>query len=417
MSGTNGKILLLTLILILFASMAWADKGRIYGKIYTDRGEVLEGVIRWDKNEVCWEDMIDGTKERERPKDERRSKRKKYKDGSSKVRLFGFTVFGDDNNWYSSTSQAAISFGFIKRLTVDGNNSAEILLKSGEEVLIQSGSTDLGTAVREIIIETDDEGELELEWDDIEYIEFMDGGDVKSSMGVRIYGTVTTDRAGEYTGWICWDMDEALTDDIIDGRDRRRKRKIRFEKIKSIEKISSQASEVVTKDGKSFRLDDSNDVDSGNRGITVSDSKMGRVIVEWDEFEKLEILDPPSSAYKHYNDFDGGERLFGTVYDEDGEKYTGIIRWDNDEEYGWEILDGEYRGVDFDITMESIKSIEKLSRRSSRITLFDGRDFRLRESNDVNDDNKGIYVYPDGLNGDEVVLEWEDFDHVEFKEN
>jgi len=92
-----------------------------------------------------------------------------------------------------------------------------LLLKSGEEALIQGSSTDLGSGIREIIVEDVKEGELELDWNDIDYIEFMDGGDVTSTFGDRIFGTVTTSRAGEYTGWISWDVDEMFVTDIIDG--------------------------------------------------------------------------------------------------------------------------------------------------------------------------------------------------------
>ncbi len=152
-----------------------------------------------------------------------------------------------------------------------------------------------------------------------------------------------------------------------------------------------------------------------NRGIVVSDIKLGRVIVQWDEFESLEIKRPSGADYISYDDFDGGSRMFGTVYDEDGEEYTGKIRWDNDEEYGWEILDGDYRGVEFDIAFENIKSIEKLSRRSSRVTLWDNRKFKLRDSNDVDNDNNGIFVSTESDPDDEEVIDWEDFDRIEFR--
>ena len=60
--------------------------------------------------------------------------------------------------------------------------------------------------------------------------------------------------------------------------------------------------------------------------------------------------------------------------------------------------------------------MREISRRSSRITLRDDRTFRLRDSNDVNDENKGIIVYPDENDEDHVVyLDWEDFDRVEFE--
>jgi hypothetical protein len=395
------------LLVALFAATAEADTGRIYAKIYTDQGDVLEGPIRWDKNEASWDDIIDGYKDTSSR--EKASKRHKYSDKEEDFSFFGITIGGD---WLGSRT-SGIAFGHIKKLTPDGDDGAELLLKSGREVLIGNSSTDLGSSLRELIIETKTEGELELAWDDIEYIEFMDGGDVQSSFGDRIFGTVTTSRAGEFTGWICWDVDELFGSDIIDGREGARKRKVKFSNIARIEKVSSQAALVVTKDGKEMRLDDSNDVDSGNRGIVISDLKLGRVTVSWDEFESLDIKTPAATDFVTYNSFDGGRPLTGTVYDEDGTGYTGTIRWDGDEEYTWELLDGTYRDVEFDITFEHIKSIEKLSRRTCRVTLWDDRQIRLGESNDVDSDINGIFVIG-SKDKDEAELDWEDFDRVEF---
>ena len=131
--------------------------------------------------------------------------------------------------------------------------------------------------------------------------------------------------------------------------------------------------------------------------------------------KRLILKQPAGSDYSSYEDFKGSGLITGTVYDENGDAFTGQIRWDNDEEYGWEILDGNYRGVEFDIAFENIKSIEKLSGRSSRVTLWDGRQFKLRDSNDVNDENNGIYVATGSDRKDEEVVDWEDFDRVEFK--
>jgi hypothetical protein len=45
--------------------------------------------------------------------------------------------------------------------------------------------------------------------------------------------------------------------------------------------------------------------------------------------------------------------------------------------------------------------------------MKNGNNFRLSGSNDVNDENKGIYVTTD--KGDEIELDWWDFDKVIFK--
>ena len=62
--------------------------------------------------------------------------------------------------------------------------------------------------------------------------------------------------------------------------------------------------------------------------------------------------------------------------------------------------------------MGLIESIEKKSRRTALVTVKDGRTFRLRGSNDVDQDNKGIFITL--ANGDVEVVEWEEFDRVEF---
>jgi len=163
------------------------------------------------------------------------------------------------------------------------------------------------------------------------------------------------------------------------------------------------------KDGRELRLEESNDVDSGNRGVAISDPALGRILISWDEFDFVEFKDPPPGP--SYDSFDGGKRLHGTVYTESGEKYTGDIKWDDDEEYSWEMLNGNYEDAQFDIEFGFVKSIEKISSRSSTVTLKDGRSFKLRDSNDINSENKGIYV---STGQDEITVDWDEFEKVEF---
>ncbi|HSM60293.1 MAG TPA: hypothetical protein VK849_05825 [Longimicrobiales bacterium] len=97
----------------------------------------------------------------------------------------------------------------------------------------------------------------------------------------------------------------------------------------------------------------------------------------------------------------------------DGELLTGWIRWDNDEEHTWEILDGRDGDVDFDIELGRIASIRRLGPRGSEVTLLDGRTFELEGSNDVDDGNKGIFVTLE--DGDTVMVPWWDVRRVSFR--
>lgn len=409
----NSRLTLLTIALcfLIGAAAVTADNsGRIYGKIVTIDGDIFEGYIRWDKNEASWVDKLDGTKDL--PDEPKRSSRKRYGERKNKIEIFGITISGDSDWDWSGSAQSGLRFGHMKMLENIGDNEAIITLKSGQEIELSGGSTDIGDDIREIIIEDISEGEIEFVWEDIETIEFMDApGNERSNYGERLYGTLTTRRGEEFTGFVCWDVDELFTGDILDGDEKGRKRKIRFDKIASIERYSSNGATITTTSGDERLLRGSNDVDDSNRGIIISDPAFGQVRVDWDEFEKLTFKKAPSPV--RYGDFDGGKPIYGTVYTEDGDTYTGKIRWDMDEEYTWEILDGEYHDIEFDIEFSKIKEITKRSYRTSMVTVSDGRTFRLRGSNDVDEDNKGILIFTDA--GDEVEVDWDDFDRVEFK--
>ncbi len=398
-------------LLVVGASAIAEDNGRIYGKITTVDGDVFEGVIRWDKNEAHWVDVLDGTKELKREKGER-SSRKKYRDKKGTIEIFGWELGGSTTINWSGNAQSGVRFGHLKSLEVSDDNAALLTFKSGEEVEFEGGSTDIGSDIREIVIDDEVEGEIELVWDDIERVDFMaTKSGATDSFGDRLYGKLTTRRGDEFTGYVCWDVDEVYSTDILDGDDKRRSRKVKFGKIASIARYSSNGATLTMVDGDEMVLRGSNDVDDGNRGIIIGDRAFGQVRVEWGEFDRLDFMPLPDRGVE-YNDFDGGKRLEGTVFTEDGESYTGTIRWDDDEEYTWEILDGDTRDVQFDIEFGLIKQIRKRSYRSSIVTVSDGREFRLRDSNDVDEDNKGIYIKLS--DGDEVEVNWEDFERVEF---
>ena len=403
-------VLVATLLTLAATALAEDNSGRIYGKITTADGDTFEGLIRWDKNEASWVDILNGTKElndEHADKSPQSSHRK-----TKRVQVFGLDVA--EWNWegdWPGQAESGIRFGHIKSIEARGDDDARITLKSGETVDLSGGSTDIGSNMRELIIEDVNEGETELSWEDIDKVELMaPKGATESAFGDRLYGTLTTRRGDTYTGFVAWDVDEVFTSDLLEGESKDRNRKIKFDKIAAIERYSSSGSTVRLKAGEEFIMKGSNDVDESNNGIIISDPAFGQVTVDWDQFEKLEFQAAP--AQPRYDQFDGGHLLKGTVTTEDGDTYVGMIRWDNDEEYSWEILDGEYRDLQFDIELGLVKKIERTTSRSCEVTVSDGRTFRLRGSNDVDSGNKGIFI--DTGKGKEILVDWEDFTKVEF---
>ena len=200
-------------------------------------------------------------------------------------------------------------------------------------------------------------------------------------------------------------MDEILTSDILDGDDRDDVRQeIPFGDIVSIHRESSRAGRVALVDGRDMVLDGTKDVDRTNKGIAVSDPALGQVKLSWKDFSSVHFADAPVDA--GYAGFDGGRYIRGTVVTESGEELTGDIRWDNDEEYTWEMLDWDYKDIEFKVEFSKISSLVKRGY-SATVQLLDGRSFQLESRNDVDPGNRGITVRA----GDGSVhqLSWDDF--------
>jgi hypothetical protein len=378
--------------------------GRIYGRITTTDGDVLEGLIRWDRNEASWVDVLNGSKVIQ--SDQRR------KEQGRRIEIFGYTIYeseGDDDS-YSRTS--GIRFGSIQSLERVGNDKALLVLQSGDEVEMINGSTDIGNDVRDVIIEDVERGRVELQWRDIARVElFQAPTPIESAFGERLFGTVITRDGMEFTGFVCWDVDEVLTADILDGNDQEGlRRKIPFRDIASIRRNSSSSSLVRLIDGEEMVLRGTNDVNSSNSGILVLDPELGQVELDWDTFEEL-ILDSPDTA-PDYDSFARIGRIAGIVFTRGGERYEGLIRWDDDETHTWEFLDGELNDIQFDIEFSKIRSIDRLSSREAEVVLLDGRRLELRGSNDVDSDNDGIFVIDE--KGNETRIDWQDFERAVF---
>ncbi|MFC1575935.1 hypothetical protein ACFL5A_04770, partial [Gemmatimonadota bacterium] len=294
----------------------------------------------------------------------------------------------------------------------------------GITVILDGGSTDLGTDIRELLVDVPGGEVVYLEWEELEWVEFGPAPAGARSRSPRLYGTVEDHRGNRYTGQIAWDNDEVLASDTLEGEETLgRQREILFSEIGSIEKSVSGARVTLT-DGEVVELRGSNDVDYDNRGILVADPDLGIVTLEWEVFDHVRfhpLEGEGASSGNGFRAFDGGHGLRGTVVTEDGSELTGRIRWDADEEASWELLDGDRNGVAFEVEFGKIALIEKASRESARVTLLDGRVLELEGSNDVDRDNKGILVKPEeggptSATGEPVWIkvEWADFREVRF---
>ena len=395
------------------------DADRIWARVHTTSGEVHEGFIRWDRNEGSWVDILDGSKEV--PSENYDAWLEANADGERPTRsleLKGYRItWNEEDPDFPSTATSGVRFGHLDALIVTGDDEAEIVLRSGVRVVLSGGSTDIGS-MRELVVEDRDGNETELDWEDLDRVDFSAVPAGATAHARRLYGSVEDQDGNTYAGYLSWDLDEILESDILDGEDEEGdEHRIPFREIASIEG-HRRGSTVTLVSGRVLELDDSNDVDRGNRGIQISDPGLGMVEVEWEEFRRADFGPAPTPGVG-YDAFDGGHPLRGTVVTQAGEEISGLLRWDADEQWSWELLDGWLEEVDYTIEFGNITHIRRNEAVGVVVTLTDGRTLEVHDGNDVDWDNKGILVSPEGTSGPSEApqfryVHWDDFREVRF---
>lgn len=255
-----------------------------------------------------------------------------------------------------------------------------------------------------------------------------------------IYGSVTTRSGSSYTGFMRWGTQEAFWDDLFhsakeelpfleefddDGRRGNAKKRLRilgyridwdggdssggrvfiarFGDIDSIEVTGDNDATIIMRNGEEYEV--SGYADDVGGEIHVNDESAGEIDLKWNRIDTIEFEAAPRSADP------GSFRLRGRIATDMGD-FEGYIQWDSEECLSSDLLDGESEDGDMSIEFGEIRSIERRGRRSSIIMLKDGREIRLRGSNDVNQENRGIYVEDEGFG--RAKVNWDEFDRVEF---
>lgn len=334
-------------------------------------GEVSlrHGFLRWDRNEGGWGDPLNAVKA----------------DGGS---------------------QSSVRFGHVARIERLGDQ-ALVTLRSGETVRFRNTRTDVGPSLRRLVVTDVDGGRTELGWREIEQVSFDPAPAGAVPPAGRLHGTLQTVSGMEFTGFVAWDIDEILTSDVLDGEFQGRSYEVPFGAVASIAREGLESVRATLHSGEELLLSGSNDVNRRNNGITVSDPGLGAVNVSWEDFALLRFHAPAVEMTVH--DFDGGRPLVGTVTTASGGTVSGRIRWDADEAWSWETLDGWAGETEFEIEFSKIAGIAKVGD-GAAVTLRDGRVFHLERSNDVGRGNRGVVVSTevDGVNLS-VKVAWKEF--------
>jgi hypothetical protein len=227
------------------------SESRLFGTLTTRNGLEFTGYVTWDVDEIYSDDILDGNVDGRR---------------------------------------ARIPFGEIASIERESSWGSRVTLHDGQ-VMILEGTNDVDASIGGISISDAALGQIKMGWDEFDNVRFH--GTVDESAfahfdgGRPIEGTVTTEYGESYTGRITWDADEAFTWEMLQGEINDVEFHVEFGNIEGIVK-TDRGSLVHLVDGRVFELRDSNDVDRGNRGITIRTD--GRDYeVDWSDFAEMRL--------------------------------------------------------------------------------------------------------------------------------
>lgn len=396
---------------MVVAMVAYALEGQaqsqqfIYARVHTDR-TIYTGPIRWGGEEVLWTDLFNAAK---RNNDYTRlvPEEKNDKDWWENYNWTFSSIWENKGTSHQFTCQ----FGNIKELTPRGSNRAVLKLKNGGELEVDgTGYNDIGAKVQVLDEEL---GVLSINWDRIIKVEFLPTpAKLEQAFGIPLYGTVEGGRREKFTGFIVWDNDERLATDKLDGDTRDGDVSFKFSEIVSIEK-EGDGCQVTLKSGRTLFIDDSNDVNSGNRGVLVVDPAVGVIEFSWDAFRKVTFSTPPANGMR-FDDFPSPRPMMATVSLLEGADITGRVIYDVDEALDFEIVEGKENDIEYQIPIRNIKRITPKNFDYSQIELRNGQILLLGGMRDVSEDNSGLLVFQKGKK-DPAHVGWRKINEIVFQ--
>lgn len=395
--------------------------GCLYGRITAKDGTTYEGRMRFaGSQEAFWDDLFNGVKldnpwavhvPAERLKGERQP-----------IAVLGIEI-GERRHPLELSRPFQVRFGDLARLESEGRE-VRATLKSGTVVALdrlEAGDFDDGIRVWDRR-----RGVVDLEPLAIRTVEFLPTPPLAEAP-TRLRGTVHT-RQGELGGFVAWDRDDALGTDELTGRTAEGRVALRLDTIRSIARTSRDGLDVTLRDGRTLALLGRRGDGPGHRGIAVGDPRLGRAVVSWGAFERVDFAAPhtdPGSADPAsgpaYGDFPTGQPLTGRLTTRGGRSLAGRLVFDLDESETTDTLDAPAHGVDYSVPFGLVVAIEPAARvgvgpRTARLTLHDGTILELDPAGDLGDRNGGMLVFVGGSGREDAAdyVPWSDVARLDF---
>lgn len=223
----------------------------ITGFVKTSQG-IYKGFVTWDQDERTQESLLDG---RDR--------------------------FGEKS----------IPFSHIKKI-VRMTNSCVVTLADGNEIELW-GSNDVNSQNRGISVNMPGIGNVIIPWRNFEEFEAVSIRNINTlsyndfEMPQRLKGQVKTHKGTVVSGYLAYDLDEAMNFEILEGKNDNITYEIPFRNITSVEPKNYKYSFITLTDKSALSLGDLTDVDENNSGVLVYPAEGTPVYIAWKEIEQI----------------------------------------------------------------------------------------------------------------------------------
>ena len=381
------------LLVVSSGSLAANPEPVIFGTVTPASGQAVTGTIRWGDQEQFLSDIFNGYKLTpvgiENMSADEKEQLLDHQPGPQ-AQIGGFQItfkslFGKE----LEAPYFNVFFGSIKKIDV-ANDIIIATLHDGTQIISNDGSNDLSD---EIYVKTLEGETKEFDLEDLKLIEFSKAPEDAKQFAEGIYGTVTS-SIGTFQGRVMWDKDERTIDKALDGSDEAKEHAIKFADIVSIEKSESgDAALVGLRDQQSLLLRGTNDVNNGNRGIWIDHPDLGRVEVDWSQFEKL-VIEDLDVAWQDFDDYRQlSKKLSGTVQLIDGTSIRAdSLVYDMNQQSSAELLFADIEGNNRQVPLAKFKSLTRLNQQSIELLSHDDKKLVAYNDRSVTQDNNGILV-------------------------
>ncbi len=377
-------------------------------RVTTVDGTIYTGRIRWGGNqEAFWDDWFNGVKRDNPwvamippdllPKDRR------------PISLFG-VVLTHRERPFDFDRPFLVRFGDLARIEARGRE-VRVSLRNGDVVdLDRLNASDFDDGLR---VWDAAAGVVDLDSLQVREVELGVPAPV-GEVPARLHASVVT-AEGTYTGFIQWDRWLVFADQRLEGYDTAGPVQVPFAEIASIARLGIDRVAVTCRDGRTVEIGGTREA-PGSRGVVVEDQRVGRVVVSWEAFQRLDLSPPTASISSGpaYDTFQPGAELRGSVTTRDGRTIEGRLVFDLDEHRSIETLDAPAGGVDFTIPFAAITRISVPEGDApAQVVLAGGGELMLERRGDLGEGNAGVLVLVDGTDQPEY-LAWPDVALVAF---